>query len=220
MEPTAHPDSDSVADFTPAVLGDRGLVEHLIAERQASGGDRFDEVWEGSYFMSPLANNEHQSLATKLANIFALCTEHIPGADVMAGANVSDREVGWKHNYRCPDVVVVLPDSAAKDCDTHFCGGPDLCAEIASPGDRSRDKLEFYAGVGVRELLIIDRRPWKLELYRLLDGELRLVGENDGGSAVPLVAEVVDVTFRLQATAAAKPALIVRCERLQREWSL
>ena len=28
---------------------DQDLEDRLIAERQASGGDRFDEVWEGIY---------------------------------------------------------------------------------------------------------------------------------------------------------------------------
>ena len=205
-------------EFTPAVIGDRALVEQLIAERQVSGGDRFDEVWEGSYFMSPLANNEHQSLAGKLTNIFAACTEHLPGAEVLPGANVSDQELDWTGNYRCPDVVVVLPGSAARDRDTPFFGGPDLCVGIVSPGDRSRAKLKFYAAVGVRELLILDRRPWKLELYRLHDSELRLVGVSEETSAATLSCETVDVTLQLQASGGTKPTLKVRCERLGREW--
>ena len=89
---------------------------------------------------------------------------------VMAGVNVSDREHGWKKNYRCPDVVVFLNHTKAVDCDTFWFGGPDFAVEIASPGDRSREKLEFYAKVGTRELLLVDRKPWSLELYRL-DGE-------------------------------------------------
>ena len=28
------------------------------AERRAWGGDRFDEVWDGVYVMSPIANNQ------------------------------------------------------------------------------------------------------------------------------------------------------------------
>ena len=60
---------------------------------------------------------------------------------------------------------------------THWYGGPDFAVEVISPYDRSRKKLDFYAKVGVRELLLVDRKPWSLELYRLTDGELKLVGE-------------------------------------------
>ncbi|MDQ3441160.1 MAG: Uma2 family endonuclease, partial [Planctomycetota bacterium] len=149
------------------------LVEkELKAEREASGADRFDEVWEGLYMMAPLANNEHQEIQAGLTTVLQIATGLGGPVRVLAGANVSDREESWNSNYRIPDVVVVYPSGAARNCDTHWCGGPDLCVEISSPGDRSRDKLVFYAGIGVRELLLIDRDPWGLELYRLANGRL------------------------------------------------
>ncbi len=46
-----------------AMITDPDLESRLIAERQLSGGDRFDEVWEGTYIKaSPLADIEHQRL--------------------------------------------------------------------------------------------------------------------------------------------------------------
>ena len=42
-------------------------LSRLIRERRESGGDRYDEVWDGVYVMSPIADNEHQKLATKLS---------------------------------------------------------------------------------------------------------------------------------------------------------
>ena len=116
---------------------------------------------------------------------------------MQAGANVSDREKDWTTNYRCPDVVVVLPGGAARDCRTHWFGGPDFCVEIASHGDRSRDKLDFYAAIGVRELLLVDRDPWGLELYRLADGRLDLVGRSNLSAAAVLASAVVPTSFRL-----------------------
>ena len=50
---------------------------------------------------------------------------------------------------------------------TFWYGGPDFAVEVISPFDRSRKKFEFYARVGVRELLLVNRKPWSLELYRL-----------------------------------------------------
>jgi Uma2 family endonuclease len=174
------------------------VAERLKAERAASGADRYDEVWEGVYMMAPLANNEHQDLQAGLATALRIAIGLDSPARVHAGANVSDREDGWEHNYRCPDVVVVYPGGAARDCRTHWCGGPDFCVEIASPGDRSRDKLAFYADIGVRELLLVDRDPWGLELYRLQHRQLQLVGRAQpllGGAAIE--SAVVPVSFRL-----------------------
>ena len=42
------------------LVSDPELKERLLAERRASGGDRYDEVWDGVYVMSPLADDEHQ----------------------------------------------------------------------------------------------------------------------------------------------------------------
>jgi len=181
----------------------------LKDEREASGADRYDEVWEGVYMMAPLANNEHQFLQARLTRALQDALGPTGPDLVQAGANVSDREDGWAHNYRCPDVVVVLPGSGARDCGTHWCGGPDFCAEIISPGDRSRDKLDFYADIAVREVLLVDRDPWALELYRLTDGGLELVGRSDVAASNVLTSTVVPVSFSLTA-GASRPQIEVR----------
>ena len=102
-----------------------------------------------------------------------------------------------KHNYRSPDVVVFLNDTKAENCDTHWFGGPDFAVEIVSPGDRSREKFEFYANVGVRELLLIDREPWRLELFRLQEGKLVEVGRSTVKEPRQLASEVAPLDLRL-----------------------
>jgi Uma2 family endonuclease len=174
------------------------IVERqLKAEREASGADRYDEVWEGVYMMAPLADNEHQDLQLSLGAIFQFVIVWAGLGRAQAGANVSDRDKGWEHNYRIPDVVVVFPGSAARDCGTHWCGGPDFAIEILSPGDRSRQKLDFYARIGVRELLLVGREPWELELFRLASGRLEPVGRSDESTPDTLASNVVPVSFRL-----------------------
>ena len=190
------------------VVLEPSIEKRLKAEREASGADRFDEVWEGVYIMAPFPNNEHQDLQFGLAAAIRSALGTTTPARIHAGANVSDREGDWEFNYRIPDVVVVFPGGAARDCGTHWCVGPDFCAEIASPGDRSRDKLAFYAAIGVRELLLIDRKPWGLELYRLTGGHLELVGKSDLAKPEALASTVVPVSFRLTA-GAQRPAIEV-----------
>src|SRR5438094_7815128 len=110
------------------------LARRLLEERRASGADRFDEVWEGTYVMAPLADDEHQEIQAGLVAVFQLMLEWGAKGLVRAGVNVSDREEDWQFNYRCPDVVAFLRESTARNCGTHWLGGPDFAVEILSPG--------------------------------------------------------------------------------------
>ena len=187
--------------------------QRIKAARVATGADRFDEVWEGVYMMAPLADNEHQFLQARLTRALQDALEAVGPELVQAGANVSDREDGWTHNFRCPDIVVVFPAGRARNCGTHWCGGPDFCVEIVSTGDRSRDKLDFYARIGVRELLLIDRDPWALELYRLANGQLDLVGRSH------VTSEVVPASFSLVA-GTSRPQIEVTHRDGARRWTV
>ena len=147
--------------------------------------------------MAPLPNDEHQDIQLKLAGILLTVIGWQGLGDVRAGVNVSDNEENWTFNYRCPDVVVFLKGTKAQNRNEFWLGGPDFAIEIVSPKDASREKLDFYARVGVRELLIVDRQPWALQLYRLKDGELVDAGSSALPSSLPLRSEVVPLTFRL-----------------------
>jgi len=152
---------------TVVMVNDPVVANDLIAQRKAQQADRFDEVWEGVYMMSPMANNEHQRLATELSIAIGTAVDWKGLGRTFTGANVSDRRAEWTKNYRVPDVLVFSQDTAAEDCDTHWFGGPELAIEIVSLGDRTLDKLDFYAAIGTQELLVIDRDPWQLTLYRV-----------------------------------------------------
>jgi Uma2 family endonuclease len=199
------------------VVTDPDLRERLIAERRASGGDRFDEVWEGTYVMAPIADNEHQNLAGNLTSIFRLLVGWETQAMVLPGTNVSDREDQWEHNYRCPDVAVFLEGTSARDMGTHWLGGPDFAVEIRSPGDRSLRKLSFYASVGVRELLVIDRKPWSIELYRLVEGQMSLIGRTSPGDDIMMTSEVLPASFRIS-PAAPRPRVEVNHRDSGQRW--
>jgi Uma2 family endonuclease len=202
----------------PTLVMDPHLEEQLLENRRAWGGDKFDEVWDGVYVMAPLANIEHQQLMSNLSAAFVAAFANQTEVRVFAGVNVSDRREGWEHNYRCPNVAVVLPGSRAIDCDTFYFGGPDFVIEIASDYDRSREKFDFYARVGIREMLLIDRKPWQLELYRLTGSELKLVGKNDTASQQPLSSQVLPLTFRLLPRPSARPQIEVAKPETNEHW--
>jgi Uma2 family endonuclease len=202
----------------PTLITDPHVEEKLLEQRRAWGGDKFDEVWEGVYVMAPLANLEHYELMGKLSTASCNAFANQPEVRVFPGVNVSDREEGWEKNYRCPDVAVVFPGSRAVDCGAFFCGGPDFCVEIISDYDRSREKFEFYAKVGVRELLLIDRNPWQLELYRLAGDKFKPAGVIEPDSQQSLTSHVLPLTFKLLARPAQRPQIEVAKPATGERW--
>jgi len=154
------------------VVLDRRAQRELIRERRRAGGDRHDEVWDGIYIMSPDPNNEHQEIG-------------------------GDLHFAFKSGLSAVGRVRVLPGNPAEDRDTHWLGGPDFVVEVISRHDRARRKFSFYAKVGVRELLLVDRRPWMLELYRAHGAEMSLVGQVVLGSSEALTSAVLPFSFRL-----------------------
>lgn len=124
--------------------------------------------------MAPMPNHLHQLLVGRWTRVLDEIVTDAHLGVVLPGVNVSDRTEQWESNYRVPDIAVFLHSTAAVNCDTHWRGGPDFAIEVTSPDDRTREKLAFYAQVGTRELLIIDRAPWRLEVHRLEAGHLQL----------------------------------------------
>lgn len=189
------------------VILDQHLAQSLIAERKRLGHDRFDEVWEGVYMMAPAPNDEHSLIIMRLSHFFD-DTIGIPGkGDVRTVINVSDRAIGWEKNFRVPDLAVMLRGGKSANRGSYWQGGPDFVVEVCSPDEDPHEKIDFYEALRVRELLIINRDPWKLELFRLADAQLKLAAE-----ATPEVGEVagdvIPFNFRL-ARGADRPELVV-----------
>src|SRR6266496_3899473 len=90
---------------TPMLVLDPHVCGQMISERRDRGIDKYDEVWEGTYVMSPGPSNKHQRLVGELWRVFDDVVKPI-GGTALPGANITDREEDWEHNYRCPDVVV------------------------------------------------------------------------------------------------------------------
>jgi Uma2 family endonuclease len=201
------------------LVTDPWLESRLLAERQAAGADLFDEAWEGVYLMPPLVNDEHQQIATRLGAVFQAVVGWPGRGEVRVAANVSDREEGWQGRFRVPDVAVFLAGGRARNCGTHWCGGPDFVAEVLSPGDATRTKMPSYSQLGVRELLVIDRDPWALELYRLEEGRLTEAGHASLDQPDELASAVLPLTFRL-GPGEPRPCLEVAYHEARQVWKV
>lgn len=173
-------------------------IEHqLIEQRRAIGADRHDEMWEGVYMMAPVPNDEHQDLVANLTGILFLVVRETGLGVVRPGVNLTDRSDDWEQNYRCPDVIVLRNDTKAENFESYWRGPADFLIEIISPGDRTREKMAFYSKVGVRELLVVDRDPWQLELYRHEGEQLRPVGVSRLPESTWLKCDRVPLRMRL-----------------------
>jgi Uma2 family endonuclease len=202
-----------------ALIADSDLARRIIAHRRRRGIDQWDEVWDGVYIVSPLANNQHQGLGNDLAAVITICIRWDALGLCFHGCNVSDRKEEWTKNFRCPDVAVFLNGNPAEDCDDFWYNGPDFAVEVVSPRDRTRKKIPFYEKVGTRELMIVDRRPWRLSLLRLDAGRLRDVGQSTFEKPQDLRSAVIPLTFRLTGDLA-RPAIFMQHHDGKRQWTV
>jgi len=193
------------------IIHDNAAADQFVAERKAMGLDVRDEVWEGVYVVSAMADLEHQLIVERLSTILGILVDWTGRGLVFAGCNVSDRDLGWKQNYRIPDIAVFLKEGAGVLHRNHAEGGPDFLVEVLSDDDPSPRKLSFYFANGVREALFVHRDPsWKLELYRSEEGSPHLV-ETVFPDGEEIRCEVVPVALRLVADPeGGRPSIDVR----------
>jgi Uma2 family endonuclease len=202
-----------------ALILDKSLERRLIARRRRLGIDHWDEVWDGVYVMSPPPDIEHQDFGFDLVEVLRLIVKRAGLGEVFSGVAISDHGHDWRKNFRVPDASIFLNDNPAEDRETHWFGSPDLAIEIVSPKDRSRKKIPFYEKIGTRELLIVDRKPWQLSLYRLIDRKLSEVGKSTLAEPVTLASDVVPMSFQL-IESAQRPAILIKHLRDGRQWTV
>jgi Uma2 family endonuclease len=193
------------------------LEEQLKEQRRALGIDQHDEVWEGVYFMAPLADNDHQDFVTGLAAVFREVVNAEGLGKAFAGVNFAGPGEDWTYDFRVPDVVVILAAGTAENQEKCFRGAADFVAEITSPRDRTYEKIPFYGRQGVRELLIVNRQSWTLELYRNGANGLEKAGESETQRGAILSSGVLPLEFRLL-PGQPRPQIEVTHVETRRQW--
>ena len=141
----------------------------FLQQRRHRGADIWDEMWEGVLHMPPAPNIEHQDFEYQLETWLRAHWADVLGRHVDHGVNLAPVG-GWPNNYRIPDLILLAADCMAKDCGEWLEGPPTVVIEIHSPGDEAREKLPFYANLGVPEVWIIDRDSRAVEIHALRDG--------------------------------------------------
>ena len=175
------------------------VLDPELAKEYRERFDRFTETWDGVDVVPPMPNDEHQELQ------LALCVPlydliQVSGlGQVRPGVNVARRHQNWRTDYRGPDVVVYLNSNPAVNHGSHWVGGPDFLVEIISEGEDPHAKFAFYAAVNTREVLVVERNPWAIELFTLAEGALVSAGRSDVANGQVLTSTAVGLTFKLVA---------------------
>jgi Uma2 family endonuclease len=141
-------------------------LDELLERRRRAGLDRLDEVWEGVLHMVPAPSFEHARVAQQLAELLGPLATAAGLVAAMGEFNLGESE----HDFRVPDGGL------------HRVGGwgtwastAALVVEIVSPGDETWEKLAFYAGRQVDELLIVDPQKRSVDWLALERDEYRSI---------------------------------------------
>lgn len=122
-------------------------MEQLIERRKRLGQDLYDEVWEGTYHMAPMARIGHGWLQAQVIALLGPLAER-------AGLLVSGPfNLGQSDDFRVPDGGL---HRGELDTEFVYLDTAAVVIEIVSPGDETYDKLPFYAAQGVDEILVVD----------------------------------------------------------------
>jgi Uma2 family endonuclease len=146
------------------------VPQALLEERRARGADRWDEMWEGELHMVPPPSVEHQRLGAELFLVLgplAKARGLVPFYDA-----TGLYRPGADNDWRAPDSVFARSDVLSH---RGIEGAASLVVEILSPGDESYAKLDWYASVGVGEVLVIDPHTRRVELFANVDGRITAV---------------------------------------------
>jgi Uma2 family endonuclease len=166
----------------------------FLEDRRRKGLDRRDEVWDGVLHVVPPASSRHNVLADDLLIAF----RRIAGARNL----LAIREVGvfdpdaQPSTYRVPDLGVADP---AVISERGIEGRAALVIEVLSPGGESREKLPFYARLGVREVWHVHPITRAVEVFALAGDQLEPVAPEAGAlrSGLGLVIETANGVLRI-----------------------
>jgi len=163
----------------------------LLDERRAKGLDKSDEMWDGELHMVPPPSFEHQRLGSELFLVLGPLAK-AKGLIALYDPTGVFRP-GVENDWRVPDQVYARQEVASE---RGIEGAASLVVEILSPNDETYRKREWYAQVGVGEVLVIEPGTRAVELFANREGRMTPV-EPAIVECLGVTAETVDGKLRL-----------------------
>lgn len=155
--------------------------EKMLDERRRLGLDGHDEMWDGVLHVVPPAGGPHQ----RLGGSFFVVTHPLAERRGLV-AHFETGLFDHEKNFRVPDLSFSRPEQLSE----RGVEGAELVVEVRSPRDESYEKLEFYAAMGVREVLVLHPQDRRFELFRNVDGAMMPVSPAHDGA---VACDVLDV---------------------------
>jgi len=153
------------------------MPEEWLDERHRLDLDRKDEMWEGVLHVVPPASSSHNEVGADLLGVFHRYAA-ARGLRRFVEPGVFDPAVPGMTSYRVADLGFALPEHVTT---RGIEGRAALLVEILSPSDESYEKLPFYRGVGVEELLYVNPATRAFEVRRPdADGWLVAGADHEG----------------------------------------
>ena len=155
------------------------------------------EIIEGELYEMPAPSWDHAVTIVNLLALLIPVIQSLGGRVVTAPLDVFFEGADPVQ----PDIVVLLPESAAIGAGRGVEGAPDLLIEILSSSNRGHDlltKRALYARAGVREYWIVDPTSRVVEVLMIDRDAFHTVQRASGDDAV-ISSRLGDVAFPLAA---------------------
>lgn len=149
------------------------VPEAMLAERRRLGLDVRDEMWNRVLHIVPPPGGLHQQVGSDLYLVLAPLAKNCGLRPYYETGLFRTKE-----DYRVPDQLYCRPEQQSK----RGAEGAELVVEIRSKGDETDDKIDFYAALGVREMLIVHPQIRIVELLRAVGDQLLTVSSDTDGA--------------------------------------
>lgn len=153
----------------------------MLDERRRLGLDGRDEMWDGVLHVVPPPSGAHQGLSSEFFIVVGPLAKR-RGLDPRMETGLFRAD----DDYRVPDQLYRLPEQGS----ARGAEGAELVVEVRSAGDDTYRKLDFYAALGVREVLVLHPEDRRVELFRRIEDRLLPVTPDGTGE---LASEVLGI---------------------------
>jgi Uma2 family endonuclease len=154
------------------------------------------EVIDGSHYMTPSPNLNHQKVLGRIQHFFY--------------TEIELKNLGWIYQAPTdvvlsefdivqPDLTIVLNDRKSILTDANIAGVPNMVVEVLSPKTEKYDrtlKMQLYQQAGIPEYWIVDIRNQRIEQYVLVNSQFAM-RKGDDNITLTIVTNVEFETSKL-----------------------